>query len=94
MNRRMHHLEKLFADSGYAGQKLEDALIEEAAPPLEIVRRPKDAEGFVLLPRRWVVERFFASFGRYRRLDKYHERRIETAHACLYLASINRIIRR
>ncbi|MEM1344927.1 MAG: transposase, partial [Pseudomonadota bacterium] len=45
-------------------------------------------------PRRWVVERSFAWFGRNRRLDKDCERLIKTARACLYIASINMLIRR
>jgi len=94
LRRRFPWLEKLFADSGYAGEKLETALIGEAAPTLEIIKRPKDAKGFVLLPRRWVVERSFAWLGRNRRLDKDHEQRIETARACLYIASVNILIRK
>ncbi|MTH94494.1 IS5/IS1182 family transposase, partial [Roseibium sp. RKSG952] len=44
-------LEKLFADTGYSGDKLQLALVGEAASQLEIVKRPKDAKGFILLPR-------------------------------------------
>lgn len=76
LRRQFPWLEKLVAYSGYAGEKLETALIGEAAPALEIVKRPKDAKGFVRLPRRWVVERSFAWFGRNRRLDKDCEIRI------------------
>lgn len=94
LRKRFPWLEKLFADAGYAGEKLETELIGEAAPALEIIRRPRGAKGFVLLPRRWVVERSFAWFGRNRRLNKDCERRIETARACLYIASVNMLIRR
>ncbi|MEM1345381.1 MAG: transposase, partial [Pseudomonadota bacterium] len=55
---------------------------------------PRGAEGFVLLPRRWVVERSFAWFGRNRRLYKDCERLIKTARACLYIASISMLLRR
>ena len=94
LRKRFPWLEKIFADAGYAGDKLANALIGEAAPKLKIVKRPRHATGFVLLPRRWVVERSFAWFGRNRRLYKDCERRIETALACLYIASINMLIRR
>ncbi len=94
LRKRFPWLEKLFADSGYAGEKLANALIGEAAPELEIIKRPREARGFVLLPRRWVVERSFAWFGRNRRLYKDCERLLKTALACLYIASINMLIRR
>ncbi len=48
LRRRFPWLEKLFADAGYSGDKLRDALVGEAAPELEIVKRPRDAQGFVL----------------------------------------------
>ena len=94
LRRRFPWLEVLFADAGYAGDKLRDALIGQAAPKLEIVKRPRDAEGFVLLPRRWVVERTFAWFGRNRRLYKDCESLSRSALACLYIASINMLARR
>ena len=94
LRHRFPWLEKLFADSGYAGEELENALIGEATSTLEIIKRPKDAKGFVLLPRGWVVERSFAWFGRNRGLDKDCERRVDTERACLYIASVNMLIRR
>lgn len=94
LRRRFPWLEKLFADAGYSGDKLRDALIGQAAPKLEIVKRPRDAQGFVLLPRRWVVERTFAWFGRNRRLYKDCEHLTRSSLACLYLASINMLVRR
>ena len=54
-------VERLFADSGYAGPKLQDALKELGVSELiEIVPKPKGAKGFTVLSRRWVVERTFA----------------------------------
>lgn len=61
---------------------------------LEIVRRPRDAKGFVLLPKRWVAERTFAWLGRSRRLSKDYERRVESSEAMIQLASINTLLRR
>ena len=94
LRRQFPWLEKLYADFGYSGVKLRDALVGQAAPELEIVKRPREAAGFVLLPRRWVVERSFAWFGRNRRLYKDCERHLRTALACLYIASINMLLRR
>jgi len=74
-------LRHVFADGGYAGQKLKAALKGRGGWTLEIVKRSDAAKGFVLLPRRWVVERTFAWFGRNRRLAKDFEQTIESATA-------------
>ena len=60
---------------------------------LEIVKRPRDAKGFHLLPRRWVIERTFAWLGRNRRLAKDFERLIETSTAMAILAIIQILTR-
>ena len=60
----------LFADGGYAGEKLENALRKIDGPTIEIVKRPDDAKGFVIVARRWVVERTLAWLNRCRRLAK------------------------
>ena len=59
-----------------------------------IIKRSATAKGFVLLPRRWVVERTFAWLGRNRRLAKDFERTIESASAWLFLASVQLLTRR
>ncbi len=86
-------LAHLFADGGYAGQKLEAALQDMNGPTLEIVRRPDGAKGFVLIARRWVVERTLAWLGRCRRLAKDWEATIASADAWLLIASIRRTTR-
>ena len=58
----------------------------------EIVKRDNGADGFVVLPRRWVVERTFAWFGRSRRLAKDFEATMESALAWLLVASIQLFI--
>ena len=60
----------LFADSAYAGEKPEAALMGQGQWTIGIIKRSDTAEGFVVLPRRWVVERTFAWLGRCRRLAK------------------------
>jgi transposase len=61
---------------------------------LEIVKRSDDTKGFVVLPRRWVVERTFSWFGRNRRLAKDYENLAETLAAFITLAAIQLAIRR
>jgi transposase len=55
---------------------------------IEIVKRSDDVKGFVVLPRRWVVERTFSWFGRNRRLAKDYENLAPTLAAFVALASI------
>jgi transposase len=61
---------------------------------IEIVKRSDTAKGFVVLPRRWVVERTFAWLGRCRRLAKDWEKSIESAAAFALIASIRMLTRR
>ncbi len=63
-------LRHVFADGGYAGKKLKNALRGRGEWTIEIVKRSDRQKGFVILPRRWVVERTFAWLGRCRRLAK------------------------
>jgi transposase len=64
-----------FSSCDSIGDKLATVLAELGRWTLDIVRRPAAAEGFVILPRRWVVERTFAWLGRCRRPAKNAERR-------------------
>ena len=67
---RFPWLRHVSADGGYAGDKLKDPLKGHGKWTLEIIKRSDTAKGFVLLPRRWVVERTFELLGRCRRLTK------------------------
>lgn len=87
-------LRHVFADGGYAGDKLQDALENLGDWTIEIVKRSDIAKGFVLLPRRWVVERTFAWLNCNRRLAKDVEATIESAVTWLYIASVKLMSRR
>ncbi len=85
------HVEVAFVDQGYTGDKPTTAA-EAQGLRLEVVKLPEAKRGFVLLPRRWVVERSFAWVARFRRLARDYERLPETfaglhfvAFACLML---------
>lgn len=84
-------LKLIWADGGY--EVIVEWVKQHLGWVLEVVRRPKDAKGFVLLPRRWVVERTFGWFGRYRRLSKDFEHQARSSEATVYIASIHRMLR-
>ena len=88
-------LRKLFADSAYSGPIFQSG-IASAMPDLviEIVKRSDHAKGFVVEPKRWIVERTIGWLGRCRRLAKDWENRNHNALAFLHLASIRLMLRK
>jgi transposase len=78
-----HHLALVWADGGYTGSLVEHCLAALALV-LMIVKRRDDLRGFVVLPKRWIVERLFAHLMRTRRLARDFERRIASAEAMIY----------
>jgi transposase len=85
------NVEIAYVDQGYTGERAFE-LAAEHGIRLEVVKHKEAKRGFVLLPRRWVVERDFAWASRFRRLVKDYERLPETvaglhfvAFACLFL---------
>ena len=87
-------LRHIFADGGYAGDKLRDAMAGRGDWTIEIIKRSDTAKGFVPLPRRWVVERTLAWLGRNRRLAKDFEKTLESSTAWLFMASVQLMTRR
>jgi len=88
-------LKTLFADGAYQGPLFKQA-VAELLPGLdiEIIKRSDQAEGFVVLPKRWIVERTLGWLGRCRRLAKDFENLTRTALAFLKLASIRLMLRK
>ena len=88
-------LRKLFADSAYTGPVFQDRLAN-AMPglTLDIVKRRDNAKGFIVEPKRWIVERTIAWLGRCRRLAKDWENRNHNALAFIRLASIRLMLRK
>ncbi|PAY08531.1 IS5/IS1182 family transposase [Bradyrhizobium sp. UFLA03-84] len=91
---RLPKLRHVFADRVYRGKQLVNALSHCGLWTIEIVQRPPGVKGFQLLPRRWVVERTFAWFGRCRRLAKDFEASASTEVAWLLVAHIRLLTRR
>jgi putative transposase len=94
IRRRFPWLELIWADSGYNAWQVDAAVAKVPRLRLEIVKRSDDLKGFVVLPRRWVVERTFSWFGRNRRLSKDFENVAETLATFVTLASIQLALRR
>jgi putative transposase len=87
-------LELLWADTKYRNHELDAWLKAEGVRyRIEVVSRPAGSEGFVKLPRRWVVERTFAWLGRYRRHSRDYERFSESSEALIKVSSIHRMLR-
>jgi len=83
----------MWADGGYAG-KLVLWVKETFLWTLDIVKRSDDMSGFVVLPKRWIVERTFGWLGRYRRLSKDYEGRTDNSEAMILIAMTNLMSRR
>src|SRR5207248_338549 len=92
--RLWQRLDKILADGGYDGDDFAFWVEDEYGVALEISLRPTGVKGFVLLPRRWVVERTFAWLGRYRRLSKDFEKLLDNSAGMVYLASLHRLLNR
>lgn len=89
-------LQVVWADSKYHNYELYAWLARQRSIGwrLEIVRRPDGAQGFVLLPKRWVVERTFSWLGRWRRLSRDYEHLSSSSECMVRVASIGRMLRR
>ncbi len=87
-------VKNLFADGGYAGEKLATAVAHIEALAIEIVKRSDQAKGFVVLPKRWIVERTFAWLNRCRPLAKDWEASVASSEAWMFISSIRRMTRR
>lgn len=92
--KRWPWLRHIFGDGGYAEPKLKGRLEKVGKFTLEIVKRTDHAEGFNVLPRRWVVERTFAWLGRCRRLARDFEKTIASSETWVYIANIRFLTRR
>ena len=91
--RRFPFIERIFADAGYQGPKMATTIGATGSWTMEIVRRC-DLHRFVVLPKRWIVERSFAWISRNRRLTRDFERYATTVAAFVRLAMIRIMLKR
>lgn len=92
--RQLSRLRVVFADSAYGRNGLLGWVKETFGWILQTVLRPVQLKGFVVLPKRWIVERTFAWLARYRRHARDYERNPETSETMIYIAMINLMSRR
>ncbi len=95
---RFPRLTRIYADAGYRSQPLTDWLWATGRWVLEIVRgvagQPTDQDGFVVTPKRWIVERTFGWLNWYRRLSKDYEELPETSEVMILIAMTHLMLQR
>jgi putative transposase len=92
LKERLPRFSLLWADGSYAGGLI-DWVKATLGWVVKIVSKEPGQSGFVVLPRRWVVERTFAWCGKYRRLSKDYEATTLSSETMIYLAMIHRMLR-
>lgn len=94
MGAQVSRLDTIWADGGYSGMPFMQWVMDSFRWIVWVVLRPKQTKGFVLLKKRWVVERTFGWWNWYRRLSKDYERKPASAEAMIYIAMIRLMARR
>ena len=92
IKRDYKRLKVIFGDSAYKRSGLPDWVKEELDCILQPVLRPVDVKGFVVLPKRWIVERTFAWLNKFRRHCKDFERNPDSSVAMIYISMIKNIL--
>lgn len=87
-------LRRLFADSAYGRGGLPDWVKRSFGWLLQVVKRPEGSEGFMVLPKRWIVERTFAWLVRCRRHSRDYERNSDNSEAMIQISMIQLMSRR
>ena len=94
LKQNFHRIRVVFGDAAYGENGLPEWVQETFGWVLQTVLRPVAAQGFVVLPKRWIVERTFAWLARYRRHSKDYERTLESSEAMIHIAMINLMSKR
>jgi putative transposase len=89
-----HRLKVIFGDAAYGRANLPDYVKDTFGWILQTILRPVGLKGFVVLPKRWIVERTFAWLARYRRHSKDYERTTASSEAFTYIAMITLMSKR
>jgi putative transposase len=96
LRHRFSRLRQLWADGAYAGPLVSwvRALLPQRPIRLEITKRSDKTKGFIVIPKRWIVERTLGWLNRYRRLSKDYEYLPQTSETVTRVAMIHLMIRR
>jgi len=89
----MMRLQIIWADQAYAGEFVE-WVWNSFTWIVEVIKRPIDAQGFILLPKRWIVERTFGWLDNYRGLAKDYEYSTKSSESMIYLAMLHLMLKR
>ena len=94
VRRRFPFIEVIHADAGYQGERVRRTARKSGSWRIEIVKRPTGSQGFVVIAKRWIVERTLAWISRNRRLARDFENLARMATALVRLAMIKIMLRR
>ena len=83
----MNTIKKIWADGAYNSTSLIEGAKQQFGCIIEVVKKNKIAQGFHVLPQRWVVERTFAWLGHYRRLNRDYERKPTSSEGHVYFSN-------
>ncbi len=94
MGQSVSRLHTIWVDGGFSGENFLHLVMDVCHWLVQVVLRPKEHKGFVLLPKRWVVERTFGWLMNCRRLTRDYEKLPETSETFIYLVMIRIMVRR
>ena len=86
------NLSVILADGGFEGEEWQERMYQQFGLEVEVVLRSDEAEGFELLPKRWIVERSFGWMNYYRRLSKDYEGHVRLSRSWMLWAMIDKIL--
>lgn len=91
---RLPRLVRIWVDGGFSGEEFLAWVMDTCRWIIEVVLRPQDAQGFVVLPKRWTVERTYGWLHWCRRLNVNYERLPASEEAFIHIAMIRLMLRR
>ena len=91
---KLRNLKRLWVDAGYSGENFRRSVQAVCGKEVEVEVIRRQSVGFEVLPKRWIVERTFGWFNRFRRLSKDYELHSETSEAMIYSILLNVMLRR
>lgn len=94
LDKQFRRLKVIFGDSAYGRLGLPEWVSDTFGWVLQTVLRPVGGKGFVVLPKRWIVERTFAWLARYRRHSEDYEKTASSSEAVTHIAMISLMTRR